>query len=93
MNPFTDLTVGVNLGSDRSILVKSIFASNGKVGSSSNSAGAGDSSLQLGVVLQIDTTSKHLNIWIIQNVLLELISVKFNYDSVTTVRPIINNHD
>merc|ERR1719394_529169 len=58
----TNLTVGVNLGSDRGILVKSIFASNGKVGSSSNSTGAGNSSLQLGVVLQINTSSKHLQV-------------------------------
>ena len=54
------LAVGVDLSPDAGVLVQSKLAADGEVGSSSDGAGAGHSSLQLGTVLQVDSSTEGL---------------------------------
>ena len=56
------LAVGINLGPDGRVLVQSKLAPDGKVGGSADGAAAGNSGLQLGAVLQVDTSTEGLQI-------------------------------
>jgi len=54
----TDLAVGIDLSPEAGVLVQSELAADGKARSPSNGAAAGDSSLQLGAVLQVDSSTE-----------------------------------
>jgi len=54
----TNLAVGVHLGPQTGVAVQGKLAADGGTRSSSHSAAAGNSSLELGAVLQVDSSTK-----------------------------------